>query len=218
MSRPTITTLPTPPQKTDPVNFAQRADAFLIELPGWGDEVNASGVWFEAQMDGIDADKLATQGYKDDAETARDATVTFRDAALASANYAGTWDSLTGAQTDGISVHHSDMYWMLLESVADVTLEEPGESAKWAAIGGTGKPFGNPDWPVTLSYTDGILTQAVYARANVRYRQILNYTDDVLTSVAYAVSLDSGTTYGNIGTETLNYTDSVLTSTSWTPA
>lgn len=37
----TITTLPTPPTRSDPTNFASRADAFLAALPTFGDEANA---------------------------------------------------------------------------------------------------------------------------------------------------------------------------------
>jgi len=39
----TITTLSTPPSRSDPTNFVSRADTFLGELPDWGDEVNAVG-------------------------------------------------------------------------------------------------------------------------------------------------------------------------------
>jgi hypothetical protein len=37
----TITTLPTPPSRSDPLNFAERADNFLGALPTFGDQVNA---------------------------------------------------------------------------------------------------------------------------------------------------------------------------------
>jgi hypothetical protein len=36
-----ITTLPTPPSKSDPANFATRADAFLGALPAFGTQANA---------------------------------------------------------------------------------------------------------------------------------------------------------------------------------
>lgn len=39
----TITTLSTPPSRSDPTNFVSRADVFLGELPDWGDEVNTVG-------------------------------------------------------------------------------------------------------------------------------------------------------------------------------
>lgn len=39
---PTITALPTPPQRTDPANFSARADAFLTALPTFATETNNS--------------------------------------------------------------------------------------------------------------------------------------------------------------------------------
>ena len=35
-----ITPLPTPPQRSDPANFAARGDAFLAALPGFQAEAN----------------------------------------------------------------------------------------------------------------------------------------------------------------------------------
>lgn len=56
------------------------------------------------------------------------------DAALASANYKGLWSSLSGPLAIPASVMHDGVLYMLLESVADVTAEEPGVSAKWRAL------------------------------------------------------------------------------------
>ena len=77
---------------------------------------------------------------------------------------------------------------------------------------------GAPDWPVTLTRTDGVLTEAVYANGAIRYRQQLHRTAGELTSVLYSRSTDSGATWTDIGTETLNRTDGELTGTSWADA
>ena len=77
---------------------------------------------------------------------------------------------------------------------------------------------GAPDWPATLTRTDGELTQVVYANGTQRYRQQLTRTNGVLSSVLYSYSGDSGATWTDIGTETLNYTDGEMTSTAWTAA
>lgn len=47
-------------------------------------------------------------------------------------NFKGLWGSLSGAQTTGATVLENNAYWVLLEDIADVTLEQPGVSTKWA--------------------------------------------------------------------------------------
>lgn len=47
-------------------------------------------------------------------------------------NFRGPWDDLTGALSVPASCSHASGYWILLESVADVTAHEPGVSAVWA--------------------------------------------------------------------------------------
>jgi hypothetical protein len=39
-----ITALPIPPSRDDPVNFAPRADAFLMQLPTFATEANALAI------------------------------------------------------------------------------------------------------------------------------------------------------------------------------
>jgi len=51
MAYPPITTLPTPPSRQDPANFANEADAFLGALPTFSTDVNAAG----AYIDGVGA-------------------------------------------------------------------------------------------------------------------------------------------------------------------
>ena len=228
---------PPTPDRNDPDNFAVKAQNFMGHFPTWTDEAEV----FAVDMNGLKVDVIAlkadTQGikdaavtdtqaitttamtYRDQAEGYKDEAEIARDAALASANYVGVWANLTGALNAPAMVYHENAFWVLLSNLADVTLKEPGIDVEWAGISASGgKPIGEPDWPVTLSYTDGSLTEAVYAKSNMRYKQTLGYTSGTLTTVVYALSFDSGTTYGNIGTETLNYTDGVLTSTSWAAA
>ena len=42
LNLPTVDVLPTPPTKTDPSNFAERADTFLDALPDFSDSVNTT--------------------------------------------------------------------------------------------------------------------------------------------------------------------------------
>jgi hypothetical protein len=77
----TITTLPTPPSRSDPVNFADRADTFLGALPAFGNEANAVA-------SEVNADAAAASTSKTQAETAKtqaEAAKTQAEAAAASA-------------------------------------------------------------------------------------------------------------------------------------
>lgn len=52
--------------------------------------------------------------------------------AASAANYLGLWVDQTGAVLAGRSVYHSDVFWVLLQDLADITAEEPGVSIVWA--------------------------------------------------------------------------------------
>lgn len=76
----TITALPTPPSRSDPVNFSTRADAFLLALPTFRSEANTLAS--EAETDAATAETKATEAaasaasalsYKNAAEAAYDA-------------------------------------------------------------------------------------------------------------------------------------------------
>jgi len=54
--------------------------------------------------------------------------------ASSTANYKGVWSSLSGALSIPASVYHKGANWQLLESVNDVTTEEPSVSTKWLEI------------------------------------------------------------------------------------
>ena len=117
-----ITPLPDPPQRTDPANFATKADAFLGALPDFATEANA----------------LATtvNGYKTDAEAAQAAAEAAQAVAQTSANFKGNWSDQTGAAAVPYSVYHEGNYWQLVSNLADVTASEPGVTAAWKVIGG----------------------------------------------------------------------------------
>lgn len=54
---------------------------------------------------------------------------------LASVNYAGVWDDLTGSLAAGETVYHEGAIWLALVAIADVTTVEPGTDAtKWFTI------------------------------------------------------------------------------------
>lgn len=79
----TITALPTPPSRSDPANFAARADAFLGALPTFATETNTVA-------SEVNANKLAAQVSEDNAEG-------YAAAATAAATAAGAakWNAAT---------------------------------------------------------------------------------------------------------------------------
>ena len=117
-----ITPLPDPPARTDPANFATKADAFLGALPTFATEANA----------------LATEvnGYKTAAEAAQIAAEAAQAAAASSANFKGDWSDQTGAAAIPYSVFHEGNCWNLVNPLADVTASEPGATADWVVSGG----------------------------------------------------------------------------------
>ena len=115
-----ITALPTPPTRDDPTNFAARGDAFLAALPTFATEANAQ------------ADTVNIQTALTTASSAVSAASS--KAALGAANYKGLWSSLTGALAVPASVTHSNVAWLLINNVADVTLSQPGVSADWIVL------------------------------------------------------------------------------------
>lgn len=116
-----ITALPTPPTRDDPTNFAARGDAFLAALPTFTTEANAQ------------ADTVNIQTALTTASSAVSAASS--KAALGAANYKGLWSSLTGALAVPASATHSNIAWLLVNNVADVTLSQPGVSADWVTLG-----------------------------------------------------------------------------------
>jgi hypothetical protein len=109
-----ITPLPSAPLPTDtPAEFNSKAFAWVAALDDWTTEANALAV-----------------DVNDDANNAEDAAAI----ALASANFKGSWSSLSGALNVPAAVYHSNKFWMLLNNLANVTTSEPGVSADWVEI------------------------------------------------------------------------------------
>jgi hypothetical protein len=115
-----FTPLPTPPSRQDPATFADRGDAFLGALPQFQVELNALGT--QASVDAAAAAVSASNAA--DSEFI----------ALSSANYKGEWSTLTGSLNKPAAVSHNEVFWALLNNLADVTASEPGVSADWITI------------------------------------------------------------------------------------
>lgn len=82
-----VTPLPTPvPQRSDPANFATRADAFLAALPTFGSELNTQNAENNALNSSTNAAKLAAEAAKSDAQAAEGAAQAHANAAAANTN------------------------------------------------------------------------------------------------------------------------------------
>lgn len=104
-----LTPLATPPDPNDRSTFDARAYPFTISQQTMVGEFNAN-------VPALNDAATAASG------------------ALAASHYKGAWATLTGPLAIPATVVHNGSLYMLLESVADVTAEEPGVSAKWKSL------------------------------------------------------------------------------------
>jgi hypothetical protein len=115
-----ITPLPTPPAPTDsPQDFNTKAFDLLNALPDFVTEANAQAVQVDADASAAAVSAGESAGFATDAETAANASI-------GAANFKGEWSTLTGALNIPASVSHNGSIWVLTESLADVTSNEPG--------------------------------------------------------------------------------------------
>lgn len=148
----TITALPSAPLPTDnTATFNSKAFALVAALNTFVTEANATGV-------AVDADAAA-------ALASQIAAGLSEDAAVASANFKGAWSGLTGALAIPASVSHLDKVWTLTESVANVTTEVPGTSAKWIAVSVN---FASPGPIGDLTPDSGTFTTLADQKGDVR--------------------------------------------------
>ncbi len=125
----TVTALPPAPQRgTDsPAVFVVKADAHVASLDQFVTELNVE----------IGIINTNTQTASDAATSATlSASAASDSAALAESNasFKGNWVDLTGALNVPATVFHVGTNWQLLVNLADVTLDEPGQTANWVKI------------------------------------------------------------------------------------
>lgn len=129
-----ITALPTPPTRSDPFNFATRADAFLAQLPQFADEANALATQVNTYASNASISAATALAA---ANTAQGAA----SSAQAVSNYAGEWSTLTGGYSPPISVSYQNQFYTLLTQVSDITAHTPGVSSVWLLQGNYRKLF-----------------------------------------------------------------------------
>lgn len=126
MAAPQITPLPEAPDKRDdPLNFEEKADEFLGALPTFGDEANTLATAVNGYADAALVSENNANGSEIECQRAEQATIS-------TANYKGSWSTLTGALNIPASVEHDGIIWNLKANIPDVTASEPSSlNADW---------------------------------------------------------------------------------------
>ncbi len=73
-------------------------------------------------------------------------------------------------------------------------------------------------WDFSVSYVDGEVSEIEYEKETTHYKHELSRTGGVVTSITYYKSLDGGSTWDTLGTQTLSYDDGVFTGATWAAA
>lgn len=132
----TITLLPTPvPSRADPLNFADRADAFLGALPTFGTELNSFATSANALALEVENNKVEGQTILDETITVQETVQDLYDSSIAIANFKGLWSTLTGALARPATVYHNSAYWILLVDLANVASSTPSTgNSNWLKV------------------------------------------------------------------------------------
>ncbi|OZI31729.1 hypothetical protein CAL29_28050 [Bordetella genomosp. 10] len=89
-----ITALPTPPSRSDPANFPDRADAFMAALPQFATEANVLQQQVNEAASAVDADATAAASSATYADQRATAAAASAGSAAQSATAASSWESL----------------------------------------------------------------------------------------------------------------------------
>jgi len=182
MAYPPITTLPSPPSRQDPANFATEADAFLGALPDFGDEANALGSYLDGVASDVDTDATAAATSATNAATS----------ATAAANSA-TADSTVDYQTYRAITTHSGE-----------TTDPSEDTTNWVSQGGGGG--GGLTSQTATTTTTSQTSIATYAVADYTAMELTIVADDstdrTITKllVVHNGTTASATQYGEVNT------------------
>jgi hypothetical protein len=121
-----------------PINLAWVATA---TYGAGANVVGTNGILYVSQQAGnINHDPSTDNGTWWVTSSAGAATIASAlSAGLASVNYEGQWNLLTGPLNTPASVSHSGGTWLLLNNLANVALSEPGVTSDWQRL--TGFPY-----------------------------------------------------------------------------
>ena len=194
MAYPPISTLPSPPSRQDPANFATEADAFLGALPTFQSQVNAAGTYIDGIGTSIDADATAA------AASAASAAAS----ASAASQVASAWVS-GGTYTIG-NVRFSPITFSSYRAKTNhsgVTTDPSVDTTNWVNLSGFTAltDFGVTSSAAELNYNDittlgtSQASKVVTADANgdVRFSRAIIETVFAITGTTPALNPNNGT-------------------------
>jgi hypothetical protein len=177
--------LPTPPSRDDPINFASRADAFLLALPTFQSEANA------LEVNVTDKEALAA--------ASKLAAGTFAENALASKNAAS--DSATSANNSKTNAANSESNALLSKNAAETsktnaaTSEGNALASKNSAGTSSGTAAGFASTATTAASTAttkaGEASTSATSASNSKVAASTSETNAGLSAQAAAASYDS---------------------------
>lgn len=170
MAYPPISTLPTPPSRQDPANFATDADAFLGALPTFQSQLNAAGTYIDGVGSAVDADATAAA---QSAAVAQAAATTAVNAANAQA-----W--VSGTSYDAGDVVYSTITYQTFRCILATsgTTDPSADDTHWTSLGGGG---------------GGGLTSQTATTTSTTQTAIAVYDITVYTAMDLTVVADTGT-------------------------
>ena len=131
----TIALLPTPPTRSDPVNFAIRADAFLAALPTFAEEANALANDVNTRQSQAAASANAAASSATNALNSETAAAASVSTAQATANVTA-WSAATNYAA-GVTVYDTTDFFTYRRKIAGTTATRPGlDSTNWVLISG----------------------------------------------------------------------------------
>jgi hypothetical protein len=121
MTAPQINALPVAPDRNNPAQFANRADALVASLGGLVTQTNAVATFVNDKSIIVQDSSVAA--------------VSASEAAVGAANFKGAWSTLTGSLSIPASVSNSGAVWVLNVNIPDVTASEPNTTnTDWVEV------------------------------------------------------------------------------------
>jgi len=205
MAYPPITTLPSPPSRQDPANFATEADAFLGALPDFGDEANALGSYLDGVASDVDTDATAAAAS---ASAAATSAANAAASATAASLEASAWSS--GASYTVGSVVYSPIDFQTYRAITTHSGETTDPSldvTNWVSISAGGGGGGLTSQTATTTTTSQT-SIATYAIADYTAMELTVVADDGTDrTITKLLVVHDGTTavatqYGEVNTDT----------------